>query len=200
MDSSLQVKPANSLASISLMPSNIRFANQNSDEQVVLFIRQHKVILFGYFFRFLINLIIPIGVFFLFQWLGSFDVFKNSRIDIKGVYIFAAFLVWYLWSFTSFFSDFLFWFYNAYIITSQRLIDLDFIGVTKNSVKELALSNIEDVVDTRNGVLQTIFDMGRVDISTASESTKFFLNNVPKASKVRDFIMDMALYNGNKAR
>jgi len=201
MDSKIEVKPAHTLASISLMPSNIKFANQNPEEQVVLFIRQHRIILLGYFIKFLFNLIIPLVIYFIITWLLSFDIFKNSSFQMTKPYdivLWSIVIMWYLWSISKFFADFLYWFYNAYIITSMRLIDLDFLSVLKHSIKELDLRNIEDAVDTHNGILQTVFDMGSVVVRTASETTSFALNNVPKSSKVRDFIMDMSIYLGNK--
>ena len=198
LPSHLQPKPSSALASLSLMPSNIKFANQNEGEQIVLFIRQHKVILIGYFVKFIINLLIPIVVYLLVSFVLSQPFVKDFTFRIRDSYILALYVVWYLWSFTRFFSDFLYWFYNGYIITSQRLIDLDFISVLKHSIKELDLKNIEDAVDTHDGVLQTVFDMGRVVIRTASESTTFSLDNVPDSSKVRDFIMDLSIYNSGK--
>ena len=200
MDSKIQPQPASSFASISLMPSNIKFANQNIGENVVLFIRQHKIILFGYIVRFVFNLLLPIVVILLFNWVTSLSFLNHPTLNFNGAYIWAILIVWYLWSFTRFFSDFLFWFYNGYIVTSERLVDLDFLTVLKHSIKELDLRNIEDAVDTHDGILQTLFDMGKVTIRTASESTVFSLDNVPKSSKIRDFIMDMSIYTGGRDR
>jgi len=202
-DTKIEVKPSHTLDSLSLMPNNIKFANQNPEEQVVLFIRQHKIILVGYFIKFIINVFIPIFLFFLIKWILTFSIFSNSNFEIKSPYdsvITCLIVFWYLWTFTKFFSDFLSWFYNAYIITSVRLLDLDFISILKHSIKELDLKNIEDAVDTHSGLLQTIFDMGTVTVSTASESTKFSLGNVPKSSKIRDFIMDISIYTAGRDR
>lgn len=200
LDTHLQPTPARSLASLSLMPSNIRFANQNEGEQVVLFIRQHRVILAGYFIKFIFNLVLPFILLGLVSWIMSLDFLKGFTFRVRDSYLLMAFVVWYLWSFTKFFADFLYWYYNAYIVTSQRLIDLDFLSVLHHSIKELDLKNIEDAVDTHSGVLQTIFDMGKVVIRTASESTTFSLDNVPNSSKVRDFIMDLSIYSGGKEK
>lgn len=195
--SNIQPKPARALASLSLMPSNIKYANQNADEKIVLFIRQHKIILFGYVVLFLFRLILPLFIYLLISWILNLQFVRSLGIDIhiKDSYIMAALLIWYLFSFTRFFADFLYWFFNGYIVTSQRLLDLDFLGVLKHSVKELDLRSIEDAVDVHDGILQTVFDMGNVIISTASESTRFTLDNVPKSSNVRDFIMDLSIYN-----
>jgi hypothetical protein len=199
MDNNLQAKPARALDSLSLMPSNIKFANQNQDENVVLFIRQHKIILLGYFILFIVRLILPFVLYTLILWFTNLSFIKNLNLDfkIRDIYIIAAFIVWFLWSFTQFFADFLYWYYNGYIITSQRLLDLDFISVLKHSIKELDLRKIEDAVDTHNGIMQTIFDMGTIVIRTASEQTTFLLDNVPRSSNIRDFVMDMSIYNSS---
>lgn len=198
LDTQIEPKPAHSLDSISLMPSNIKFANQSPSEHVVLLIRAHRIILMGHFIRFLIDLLIPIILFILLGWLHTISIFRNINVEIKSIYIISIVLLWYLWSFTGLFADFLNWFYNAYIVTSERLIDLDFLGVLNHSIKELDLKNIEDATDTHIGILQTVFDMGRVVISTASERTTFSLDNVPRSSQVRDFIMDLSIYNGGR--
>ena len=198
MDSQIQPRPAHALSSISLMPSNVKFANQSASEHVVLLIRSHRIILIGYFTRFIVNLLIPIILYLLINWIHTISIFQGINIDIKPIYIISGFLLWYLWSFTKFFGDFLYWFYNAYVVTSERLVDLDFLTVLNHSIKELDLKNIEDAVDTHNGILQTIFDMGRVVISTASERTTFSLDNVPKSSQVRDFIMDLSIYHSGR--
>jgi uncharacterized membrane protein YdbT with pleckstrin-like domain len=97
-----------------------------------------------------------------------------------------------------YFNIFFRWFYNINVLTTNRLMDIDFLGIFFVRAEETSIADIEDVKDTQSGIIQSIFNMGNLEIFTASGVTVFNLDNVPKSYKVRDFVMDVVVAERKK--
>lgn len=188
-----RMKQVSGWASLASFPSNICVHGQNTNEYVLLFIREHKIILFFNLLLYLIVFLIPyvlkafishVDNDFLNNALGS-DVFFSSKwwaIILVG---------WVAYMLTGFFNIFFHWFYNINIVTTEKFLDIDFETIFSNKVETASLIDIQDVKDVQNGIIQSTFNMGDIILLTASGGTIFSLNNVPKAHKVRDFIVDV---------
>ncbi len=189
------MRRVNPFATIASFPSNVCVDGQNPNEYVLLFVREHKVIL-------LINLILYTFILFLPQILKSLLTYLDINIFGSFIGINNFFntnwwtiinIGWLAYVLTGYFNIFFKWFYNINILTNERFVDIDFEGIFDNRIESAMVKDIEDAKDTQSGLLQTIFDMGDISILTASGGTVFSLSNVPKSYKVRDFIMDVKL-------
>ncbi len=85
------------------------------------------------------------------------------------------------------------WYYNLYIITDERLIDVDFYSLIYKSVSEAKLDKIEDVTATTAGVFGAMFDFGTISVQTAAEKREFELGSVPHPAKVTKFLNELIL-------
>lgn len=171
-------------------PKSIRFEHQNDDEHLLMLVREHVVVLFSRMFSTLLLAIVP----FLLLWVYRFLQSRGIAIfDISTNWWLVAVVLWYMLLIVSVFKQFIDWFYNVNIMTTQRFIDLDFKTFSGYHVKETPLMKIQDASDTHGGPWQMIFDMGNLTIYTASDKTTFQLPNVPASSQVRDFVMDTVI-------
>lgn len=118
-----------------------------------------------------------------------------ARGDIEELitpfFAFTLNVFWYLFTFGFAFQNFLNWFFNLYIITNKRIIDIDFVGFLYKNISETSLDNIEDVTSTVRGALRIIFNYGTVTIQTAGQQREFEFTDVAYPSKVRDIIADI---------
>ena len=80
--------------------------------------------------------------------------------------------------------NFLHWYYNIYIVTTQRVIDIDFIQLLYKKFSEARLDRIEDVTFTSSGFFAAVFNFGDVTIQTAGETREFAFDSIPKPSSV----------------
>jgi hypothetical protein len=195
-------KIVNPMASLASYPANIQLCDINQNERILLFIRESKIILLFDMLIYFVVLFLP----FFAKWAAmlingkllngslAFDGFFESK------YWYALIVTWFAYMLRGFFNIFFRWFYNINLLTTDRFLDIDFIGIFKNRVEETSIMDIEDAKDTQNGLFHSLFDLGNLEIFTASGETVFNLNHVTQASKVRDFIMDVVVAERKKHR
>ncbi|OGC48319.1 hypothetical protein A3F07_01170 [candidate division WWE3 bacterium RIFCSPHIGHO2_12_FULL_38_15] len=169
-------------------PKSSRYDGEDQDEQILYvlrkaFITNYKWILTTVFFAlfpFLLN-------YFFLSLNGRTPDFIPARL------IFIVNIFWYLFLFGFVFANYINWYFNIYLITNKKIIDMDFVGILYKNISEAPLSNIEDVTSNISGAFGTIFNIGHVLIQTAGEKTEFEFYNVSNPSKVRDILSDFVM-------
>jgi uncharacterized membrane protein YdbT with pleckstrin-like domain len=106
-------------------------------------------------------------------------------------YQFIAVLGWYLLVTAYILQSFLYWFFNVYIVTTERVIDVDFFNLIYKKVSDADLNKIQDVSYNMGGVLRTLLNYGDVNIQTAGEVTNFDFEAVPKPDRVAKILQDL---------
>lgn len=161
-------------------PENVFFASQHAEEKVLLLLRQHPVTQLGWIFIVTFLGVLP----FLFQSVGLLNF-------LPADYQFASLIGWYLLLFGYALESFLSWFYNVYIITDERIVDVDFSNLLYKNISSAKIEKIEDVTNEAKGILATVFNFGTVKIQTAGTMTEFDFVNVPQPAKVASFINEL---------
>lgn len=144
--------------SLSAMPKGVGFEAQNDDEQVILFMRSHPATNLHWIALILVLLFIPLF------W-GEFPLI-SSVSPMVGL---ALMIFWYTGLAVFAFEKLIVWFYSVYIVTNERVIDVDFYGLLYKNIKTAQISRIEDVGYAQRGLLSSFFNYGNVTIETASE-------------------------------
>ncbi|MBU1033424.1 PH domain-containing protein [Patescibacteria group bacterium] len=164
-------------------PKNIHLDIQNKDEKIILVLRQHLITqLKSFLFLCMIILLIPI----LLNFSGFIETFPDKFIG-------AFYIFWIVLTFGLFTRTFLIWFFNVYIITDERIIDVDFASMIYHNISYAKIENIEDVTARTTGPLAAIFNYGTILIQTAGEKTEFEFGNVPQPAKVTKLISELLL-------
>lgn len=81
------------------------------------------------------------------------------------------------------------WWNDIYILTSQRLIDIDQRRLFHKLVAEIPLENIQDVIYEVRGINQTIFNFGTVKVQTASGKTVSSMDGINDPLSVQQAIL-----------
>lgn len=178
-------KGASPLAAFAAYPEQVAFDGQDRGEEIVLLVRQHPVVLVPKFFILLILFVLPIVVLAL---IGSTDL-QITVGDIAfgvGLAIFWALLMMSICAY-----NFFQWFYNVNIVTTERIVDVNFEKLFYHKVSECQLEKIEDVSHSPVGIWAAVFDYGSVYIQTAAEKREFEFKNVPRPRDIQDTILDL---------
>ncbi len=153
------------------------------DEIVLLVIRRHWIVfavpalLFGVLF--VLPAIALAAAFALFPALAAPAPAASAK------FLFALYLL------VLTLGIFIFWmkyYLDAWIITDQRIIDIEQHGLFHREVSEIAMERIQNVTIEIPGFLATVMKFGTIKIQTASESD-FVITDVPDCYRAKDLIL-----------
>lgn len=166
-------------------PKGLRFETQHEEEKVVLFMRQHFIVNVPWIAATCLLLIAPFTILPFFFSLVPFP------IDLPPAYGTIGLGFWYLATFGYVLSNFMRWYYNMYIVTTMRVIDIDFIQLMYKKFSETNLNRIEDTNYAMAGFWATFFNFGHVYIQTASEVNQFEFTSIPKPAQAVKVISEL---------
>jgi membrane protein YdbS with pleckstrin-like domain len=150
----------------------VRFETQENKEDVILVLRAHPVTQIYWFLN---------GLFFILI-LILLNYFISSFLNPSQTFFLNIFGIIFIFSY--FWLNFLNWFFNVGVITSKRIIDIDFHGVIYKEVTEARLNRVEDITSKSGGYFQSFFDYGNVFIQTAGNEANIEFLNIPYPSQV----------------
>jgi len=164
------------------------FIKQKDYERVVHVLRRHPFTFLPIMFLFVILLFIPIALYFLFNALFSELLLRET------IYPLAVLLssVYYLSILIFFFFQFIVYYLDLWIVTNDRIIDIEQVGLFSRSVSELDLFRIQDVSTEVHGFFPTIFNYGNVIIKTASSNSHIIFFNVSDPNKIREDLITLS--------
>jgi uncharacterized membrane protein YdbT with pleckstrin-like domain len=88
-------------------------------------------------------------------------------------------------------EQFLVWFFNIYIITDERVIDMDFYNLLFKRVSEAKIDRIEDITTANSGLLQSIVDFGDIQIQTSAEIPEIEFEKIPHPDRVQKLLSEL---------
>jgi uncharacterized membrane protein YdbT with pleckstrin-like domain len=168
------------LASFNYYPTKVNFETQEDNEQIVLLLRQHPIVNVRWIVVTILGIFAPI-ILNYFPLLASLP--KN--------YQFMVVLGWYLLVTSYALQGFLYWFFNVYIVTTERVVDVDFYNLIYKKVSDADLGKIQDVSYNQGGVLRTLLNYGDVNVQTAGELPNFDFEAVPHPDRVAKILQDL---------
>lgn len=167
-------------------PKGVSFESQEKEEQLYFLLRRHPITNIGWICFSFVLIFAPL---FLMTYVTQNGI--NPFRYISAEYQVILLILWYSLTMLYTFESFLIWYFNVYIITNKRVIDVDFRGFWGKRVSEAPLSNVEDVTYETRKFLHILFDYGDIFMQTAAEKTEFEFKSVPKPSLVHDKLTDL---------
>jgi len=159
--------------SFATFPPSVCFETQDDEESVVIFLRQHPIVNVPWILITLFMLTLP-SIF------GFFPPYAN----LPATYQFVVSAGWYLFVFGFSLAKFMGWFFNIYIVTDERIVDVDFLNIFFRRISTAKIEEIQDINVTSSGAMETFFGYGNVFIQTAAEVSQFEFLAVPKPDVV----------------
>ncbi|MDD5396923.1 MAG: PH domain-containing protein [Candidatus Moranbacteria bacterium] len=109
--------------------------------------------------------------------------FRDVALFLENVVLLA------LWLF-----GFLIWvdyYFDIWIITSERIVNIEQKGLFTRHVSELRYNKIEDITTEVTGFFPTILNFGDVKIQTAAEEAEFRFRTVSDPYRIKNIIMEL---------
>ncbi len=168
------------LSAYCYFPDNIHFIAKDSQERIVLFLRKHPITNVGWIVLVVLMLFAPavLRVFPLLDFLPE----RFQLISVIG---------WYLITVAFAFEKFLSWFFNVYIVTDERVFDVDFVNLVYREIAEANLDQIQDVNVKVGSVIRTLFNYGDILIQTASAVPNIEFEAVPHPDRVAKVLREL---------
>lgn len=170
-------KPMFPLAEFSINPEGVNFENQHEEEKIHLFLRRHFITNLPWILFTIILSLLPIIIF------PFINVVLPFVPDLKLLPIFTFFYYLAVIGIVAL-TGFINWYFNVYIVTNERIVDVDFINIIYREVSSTRLNLIQDVTVKAGGVVRAVFDYGDVFIQTAGTEVNFDFLAVPHPQKV----------------
>jgi len=175
------------LSSFCKDPKGVHFQTQKTNEVIILFLRSHFVVNISWIIFSLLLLLLPILVLTL---LSNFGLdFLSSPISNRFITMFTLF--YYLMLFSYVFISFLHWFYNVFIVTSERIVDIDYSDIVIHNIAVTSLTHVQDVNYTQSGFIPTFFNYGDLFVQTAGNEKNFEAMSIPKPREATHIIGDL---------
>ncbi len=172
-----QESKGHSLSAFMSYPDNVHFDTQATEERIILFLRKHWIT----------NIPWLLMTFFLFaapSVIFPFIVGQGLLSLLPANFIIVLSLFWYLAVFGFAFVNFISWYFNVYIVTNERIIDVDFLQLLYKQMSSARIERVQDLTYKLGGVVRALFDFGDVFIQTAGEEPNFDFEAVPHPEQV----------------
>ncbi|MFA7314596.1 MAG: PH domain-containing protein [Candidatus Magasanikbacteria bacterium] len=161
---------------------------QKDYEKIVFILHRHPLTFLPIIGLFIVLMIIPIVLYFLLNNLFP-DVLANTEIYTSFM-LFSS--VYYLSTYLFFYGRFIDFYLDMWIVTNDRIVDIEQHSLFHREITELDLYRIQDVTASIQGVFATIFQYGDVTIKTASSTSSIIFRNVSNPNHIREQLINLA--------
>ena len=157
-------------------------------EHVVLQVRKHWFLFLGELLPYAIIAVIPFVLPKILPLAPPLAPYANL-FDYTTPLMHVALGVWLLVTWTGAWSTFTKYFLNAWILTSQRIVNIKQRRFFSREVSSLFLSRIQDVTTDVTGVIPSLLGIGDIKVQTAGEDVEFIMHGIPHPEEMRDLIL-----------
>ncbi len=162
--------------------------HQKSYEKIVHVLHRHPITFVPKLAFFLILLAIPAVLYVMID--NLFPALFSSQVVTAVSFLSAS--VYYLATVVFFYTQFTIFYLDLWIVTNDRIVDIEQRGLFSRTVSELDLYQIQDVTTQVHGFFATLLHYGHVEVKTASSNTGIVFRDVKNPDKLREEILDLA--------
>lgn len=155
----------------------------SQEEKILLIIRKHWFVMARTVIMFVVFLLLPPLVLTLLPYLAGYmgmELVEPLTNFLLALYIMVLlvflFLMW---------MDY---YLDMWIITNERIIDVEQRGLFNRHIAEIPLQHVQDVTIEVRGIIETFLKFGTIRIQTAGER-EFNIEYVPNLYEAKDLIL-----------
>ena len=157
------------------------------NEKILMVLHRHWIVIFSKFVLGVFLLLIPSFIFPVALSLGETFAPLLPFVELlSAIYLMVVVLV-----------TFIFWmdyYLDVWIITSERIIDIEQKGLFNREISEFTLDKVQDITVKVPNMLATFLKYGDVIIQTAGESS-FEIKQIPNFYEAKNLILDYSKKN-----
>lgn len=166
--------------------SNFHFNGQKPEEQILLVLHRHWLDILT---RFAIVFFMSFTLFGCFAFLPVFFPQLNDSPNNNLFLFLQSLFLMFTWIIA--FVIWVDYYFDVWIVTDQRIINIEQKGLFSRSTSELELEKVQDITTDIKGILRTFLNFGDLLVQTAAEKEKFLFHNIPEPNYVKDLIMKL---------
>lgn len=163
------------------------FRGQRENEEILRIIHRHWFNLLSHFLLILIFSVLLIASLFVVPL-----VFPEALTEQNArffVFIENTFFI-FIWLFG--FLTWIDYYFDIWIITSERIVNIEQKGLFVRHISELNFFRVQDVTAVVEGLLPTVLNYGDVEVQTAGEESRFIFRQVPDPYHIKDMVMELS--------
>lgn len=170
------------------MPHRFYLPHALPNEKIILLLRRHWFVLFARFLLWAAVGTLPVVLALVLPDVvgGITESTVGYPLLVVGVSTYYLFL----WLFTL--HAFVDYFLDVWIVTNERILNIEQDGLFSRTASEQKLSRIQDVTAEVRGVFPTFLRYGEVHIQTAGEKARFVFEQIPEPNDVARKISSLA--------
>jgi len=168
-------------------PKGVSFQTQKQHEGIILFLRSHFITNTSWIALSLVLILLPIIILI---FIPNFGIdFLSSPSASRFTTVYALFYCLIVSSYI--FISFLHWFYNVFMVTTERIVDIDYSDIVVHNIAVTSLTHVQDVNYTQSGFIPTFFNYGDLFVQTAGTERNFEALSIPKPREATHIIGDL---------
>lgn len=165
------------------------FPNQRNDERIFVIARRHYVDFIFFAAAIIILGFVPIILFF--ATYSTSMSFMSVGVYVRDFFILGA-LAYYLTLTVLFLTTWIIYYYNIFIVSDERVVEIVQKGLFSREVNELSFEQVVDVSSETKGFLNTLFDAGEIEIQTAGPERNFVFRRISRPHIIVEILIDLA--------
>jgi hypothetical protein len=166
--------------------NQFHFKGQKPNEGILMVVHRHWFDILSQFVIIFAMLLLFFGSFtFVPLFLPSF----NEILGANLLYFIQNSFLTFTWML--FFVIWIDYYFDVWIVTNERIVNIEQRGLFSRGVSELELENIQDITVEVLGIIPTFLNYGDLYIQTAAEKERFVFHNVPDPYAIKDLIMNL---------
>lgn len=167
------------------------FTSQRNDEKVFVMSRRHMINFLWFIVNFSLLFVLPL-VAVLMASISTPSIFSvSSEMYYRDALIIAV-MSYYLIFSMILLAAWINHYYSILIVTDERVVEIIQKNLFSRHFNEMTFENIEDVSCKTNGILNTLFDVGDLDIQTAGSLRNFSITGISYPEIVSEIIIELA--------
>jgi hypothetical protein len=167
------------------------YPSQQPNEKIYLVVREHWIRPAIKIFFIALAAIAPRFIILAMAYAGvnPLVIFPESLILFASVFYQLTLLFTLLAVFTLYYL-------NVHVVSEDRIVDIDQVGLLRHVISELNIETIEDVTSSTTGLLGNLLDYGTVYVQTAGATERFEFENVPHPGTINKLILELYEQHG----
>ena len=166
--------------------NEFHFKGQKLGEKILLVTHRHWFDILSQFFIILVMILLLLASCILTPiFFPSLVIGVNATLlsFLQNLFLLVAWML--------FFVIWIDYYFDVWIVTDERIVNIEQKSLFSRSISELELENIQDITVEVLGVIPTFLNYGNLYVQTAAEKERFIFQHVPDPYAIKNLVMNL---------
>jgi hypothetical protein len=166
--------------------NQFHFKGQKDGEEILMVVHRHWFDILSQFFIIFFMLLLLFG-----SLAFASPILESTNGNISpSLFLFLENIFFiFIWLF--FFIIWIDYYFDVWIVTNERIVNIEQKGLFSRGISELELENIQDITVEVLGIIPTFLNYGNLYVQTAAEKERFIFKHVPNPYAIKDLVMNL---------